>query len=108
MNVQKLFEAVKIESGQPTLLVAVAELERQGYSVTVNRIYNGSNEVVRAEERGELNKLPVGVGIRFEIKNEKERQVFRLHFLDLDAIGITAAESPPIIYDPGFTINEFR
>lgn len=105
MKVQKQSEGVSTEADQPTLVVAVAELESQEYSVTINGTHMGLNELEQADELGELDRLPGRIGVRFEIENEKEHQVFRLHFFDLDAIGITAAESPPIMYDPGFTIK---
>ena len=39
MNIEKLFQAVKDEPMEHTLNTAVCELERQGYEVTVNLIF---------------------------------------------------------------------
>jgi hypothetical protein len=108
VNVQKLFEAVQSDPDQSTLLVVVQELERQRYEVIVDRRYRGSREVARAEESGELNRLPLSLGVPIHIRKGNEEESFRLHFLDLDAIAITPLVSPPVIYNPDFTINEFR
>lgn len=108
MNVQRLFDAIHNEPAQPTLLVAVLELERQGFQVTVANRFVGSGAVANAIETGELNKLRVGLGVAIEIENGDERQSFRLHFLDLDAVALTAFSSLPVIYDPAFTVSDFR
>lgn len=35
MNLQKVFEAVRNEPNQATIIIAVEELERQGYDVII-------------------------------------------------------------------------
>jgi len=109
MNVQALFQAIKDDPMQHTLIVAVAELERQGYAVTVDRKHRGLEAVVKAVDEGRWDQEHgVDVGVPFEIGKGDERQAFRLHFLDLDAIALTALESPPVIYHSKFTIDEFQ
>lgn len=106
MNVERLFAAISAEPDQPTLLVAVLELERQGYQVTVANRLQGGSQVTQALEAGDIEASNLGAVM--EIKSGGESQTFRLHFLDLAAVAITAASSPPVAYDPRFTISEFR
>lgn len=63
---------------------------------------------MEAEERRDLARLPVGIGINFSIRKGLEEESFKLHLLDLDAVAITDMVSPPLIYNPDFTISEFR
>lgn len=109
MNIQLLFLAIKNEPLNHTLLVAVTELERQGYGVIVGRKHKGSAEISRLVDDETLDhELGPNLGVVIEIERGDEKQSFRLHFLDLDAIALTSAESPPVIYDERFTIDEFR
>jgi len=108
MNIQKVFEAIKSEPDQPTLIVAALEFERQGYSVTINDKYEGSQALLQAEERNELNLIPLRNGVTFKISNASEMQSFRLQFLDVDAVCITDVDSPPVIYDPEETIGFYK
>ena len=108
MNIQNLFQSIKDNPDQSTLITAALELERQGYGVVVDSRYHGSQELISADERGELSRLPVGIGINFHIRKEFEEETFKLHLLDLDAVAVTDIESPPVIYNPEFTISEFR
>lgn len=57
MNVQKVFDAIKNEPDQATLIVAALELERQGYSVTVAHKYHGSQALLDADERNEIDLI---------------------------------------------------
>jgi hypothetical protein len=108
MNVQKLFNAIKDESDQPTLIIATIELERQGYNVTLNKKYHGSRELTEAEGNGDLQYLPMQNGILIEIKKGKEKQSFRLQMLDLDSVCITSLDSHPVIYNPEFTTEFYK
>lgn len=107
MNVQKLFHAIRDVPDQHSLLVAVGELERQGYTVTVGRKYRGFQALAVVVENNEVDSLELGLGVVVELERGEEKEAFRLQFLDLDAVGITDVESPPIVYDPRFTIGEF-
>ncbi len=108
MNVQKLFEAVKQEPDQHTLIVAVNELERQGYTVTVADKYNSSVELCSAEENGDLKYLTTKNGVKIKINNKNEMQEFRIHFLDIDVIAITEIESLPIKFDEDETTDYYK
>lgn len=107
MNVEKLFDAIRNEPSQQTLLIAVLELERIGYHVTVANRFVG-DAVAHAAETGELEKLELELGVIVEIKNGDESQAYRLHFLDVDAIAITSVISPPVMYDPRFTPSDLH
>lgn len=108
MNIQLLFDAIKQEPDQHTLTVAVLELERQGYAVKVNNKYSGSDEIIEAEERGELEHLPMRNGVVLQLERDDERQSYRMQFLDVDSICITSVDSLPVIYDPEFTSGFFK
>ncbi len=108
MNIQELFSVVKQRSGEHALVAVVRESERQGYAVTAAGRFHGSLDVTAAGKAGELDNLPIGIGIPIQVTREAEAQTFLIHFLDLDAICFTDVNSPPVIYDPGFTIDEFR
>jgi hypothetical protein len=105
MNAQKIFEAVKAEPDQPTLLVVARELEQQVYTVTIAGKYGGFEELEKADENGELTFLPTRNGVIFEIQKEDERQQFRVHLLDLDVVCLTSVQSHPVIFDPKFTTD---
>jgi hypothetical protein len=108
MNIQKVFEAIKSEPDQPTLIVAALEFERQGYSVTIGDKYDGSRALLEADERDELNLIPLRNGVKFKIAANKEVQTFRLQLLDVDTVCFTDVDSPPVIYDPEATIGFFK
>ncbi len=108
MNIQDLFAAIKQKSGEHALVVVARELERQGYEVTTAGRFRSSSDLAAADEAGELDRLPVGIGTSIKVQKKGEIQSFLLHFLDLDAICLADLNSPPVIYNPGFTISEFR
>lgn len=108
MNIQNLFAAVREHSGEHALVVVARELERQGYKVKAAGHFDGSQSLISADEAGELERLPVGIGVEMNVEKGGEIQSFRLHFLDLDAVCLTDLNSPPVIHDPKFTIDEFR
>lgn len=107
MNIQKIFEAVGNEPDQPTLIVAVTELERQGFSVNINNKNNGSTDLLAAEERDELKYLPHINGVVLKLIRGKEAQVLRMHFLDIDSIAFTEIKSLPLQYNRKYTIELF-
>ena len=105
MNIQRIFEAVKNEPDQETIIIIVNELEKQGYLVIINDKYNGSKNLLEAEARNELCFLPYINGIKIKIFKKDEVQNFRVHYLDNDAIALTELESLPIEYNNGYTVN---
>jgi len=102
MNLQLLFQAVKDEPNLPTLFVVVAELERQGYAVTVNDRLVTLRTVKDAEEKGQLTLIPSRGGFKITIEKKAERQMFRVQVLDFDAICLTDINAAPVIYDERF------
>jgi len=74
MNVQKLFEAVKQEPDQHTLIIVVNELERQRYIVNIADKYNGSVELNIEEDSGDLKYLLSKNGIKIKIKRKEEHK----------------------------------
>ena len=102
MNLQHLFKAVKDEPDLPTLFVVVAELERQGYAVTVNDRLVNLRAVRDAEEKGQLTLIPSRGGFKITIEKNAERQTFRVQTLDFDAICLTDTDTAPVIYDERF------
>ncbi len=108
MNIQKVFQAVKDEPDQSTLIVAVAAVEAQGYEVTVNVKFSGTKALLAAEENGDLVNLPMRNGVIIQIKKGEEQQSFRMHFLDIDAICFTDVDTPPVVYDPDFTTGFYK
>jgi hypothetical protein len=108
MNVENLFKAVKNEPDQPTLIVAALELERQGYRVTVNNKYIGSEALLVAEDNGELDLIPKRNGVTIRIEKNNVAQTFRIQFLDVDAICITEMNTAPVMYDPDTTIGFYK
>jgi hypothetical protein len=108
MNLQQLFRAVKDEPDLPTLFVVVAELERQGYAVTVNDRLVNLRAVRDAEEKGQLTLMPSRGGFRVTIEKKAERQTFRVQVLDVDAICLTDMDAPPVIYDERFKPGSFK
>lgn len=105
MNLQKIFEAVRNEPDQPTLIIAVSEIERQGYQVIINDKYFGSKELVSAEERNELNYLTHINGVVLKTIKNEDMQSFRIHYLDIDSIAFTSVEAIPIQYNPDYSIR---
>lgn len=57
MNIQKIFDAVRNGPDQPTIIIAIRELEKQGYIVIVNDRYNGTKDLILADEMNELQYL---------------------------------------------------
>ncbi len=108
MNMQRVFEAVKAEPDQPTLIVAVIELERQGYKFDVNKMYNGSQTLIAMEEVGDLGKIIGSNGAILTINKDHTEQSFRVQFLDIDAICFTETECPSVIFNPDKTIGFFK
>ncbi len=108
MNVEGLFRAVREEPDQHTLIVAVRELERQGYGVRVNERYEGSAALIAADERGELNDVPSSNGYVIKISKNNASQVFRIHILDNDDICVSSVDTSPVMYNPEFTTRFFR
>jgi hypothetical protein len=102
MNLERLFRAVKDDPDLPTLFVVVAELERQGYAVTVNDRLVTLRTVRDAEEKGQLTLIPSRGGFRITIEKKDERQTFRVQNLDVDAICLTDVDAAPVIYDERF------
>ena len=108
MNIQRVFEAIKKESDQPTLIVAVLEFERQGYKVKVGERYFGSAVLIDAEEKDDLKLLPLTNGVVIHLERKDEEQSFRIHFLDIDSICITDVHTPPVTYNADFTTGFFK
>jgi hypothetical protein len=108
MDLQHLFQAVKDEHDLPTLFVVVAELERQGYAVTVNDRLATLRSVKVAEEKGELTLIPSRNGFKMTIEKKGERQTFRVQILDVGAICVTDIDTPPVIYDERFKTGFFK
>ena len=108
MNIQKVFEAVKAEPDHSTIIVAVSELENQGYQVKVGDKYSGSAALIEAEGNGELELLPMNNGVVIQMKRNNEEQRFRIHFLDIDAICFTEVDSLPIIFNPQYTTGSLH
>ena len=108
MNLQRVFEAVRQEPDQMTLLVAVGEFERQGYTLTVNDKYRGYDSLVQAEEEGYLENLLSRNGVILKLEKDKEVQVLRMHFLDIDAVCFSDADTLPVIFDPQFTTEPHK
>ncbi|MCX6132972.1 MAG: hypothetical protein NTU47_04070 [Ignavibacteriales bacterium] len=108
MDIEKIFKAVRDEPDQYTLLVVAAAIEEQGYEVTVNEKYVGVQALRFAEENGDLDNLPMRNGVLIHVQKGSERQGFRLHFLDLDAICFTDVDTPPVIYNPEFTTGFYK
>lgn len=107
MNLQKIFEAIRNEPYQPTLIIAVSEIERQGYRVIINDKYFGSKDLISADERNELHYLPIINGAKLKIMKETEEQELRMHLLDIDSVAFTDSKSLPIQYNPQYTIELF-
>jgi hypothetical protein len=99
---------VKDEPDQHTLIVLVQEMERQDYRVTIEDKFKGSVELIEAEEKGELNKLPMVRGVVVSILKGKENQIFRIQFLDIDSICITDLDCPPLIINLDHTIKFYK
>ncbi|MDE3057570.1 MAG: hypothetical protein KGJ59_06405 [Bacteroidota bacterium] len=108
MNIERVFNAVKEESDQPTIIVATIELEQQGYDVLIAGKYHGSQELIEADEDGDLSLLPMNNGVLFEVTIGNEKQRFRLHFLDIDQICFTSEDSLPLEYNEEFTVTHFN
>jgi hypothetical protein len=108
MNIQKVFEAVRNEPDQLTLVVVALELERQGYKVTVNEKYQWSEALMTADKEGELDLIPKQNGVLISIEKNGSRESFRVQFLDVDAICFTDTDTAPLMYNPEFTTGFFR
>jgi hypothetical protein len=108
MNLQHLFQAAKNEPNLPTLFVVVAELERQGYAVTINDRLANLRAVKAAEEKGELTLIPSRNGFKMTIEKNAERQTFRVQILDVGAICLTDIDAAPVIYDERFKTGYFK
>ncbi len=108
MNLQNLFKAIKDERDLPILFVVVAELEKQGYTVTVNDRLATLRAVKTAEEKGELTLVPSRNGFKVDIEKNAERQTFRLQILDVGVICLTDIDTPPLIYDERFKTGAFK
>jgi hypothetical protein len=108
MNLQHLFKAVKDEPDLPTLFVVVAELERQGYAVTVNDRLVNLRAVKDAEEKGQHTLIQSRGGFRITIEKKAERQTFRVQTLDVNAICLTDIDTAPVIYDERFKTGFFK
>lgn len=103
MNLERILQAVREEPDQPTLIVIAIAFEAQGYEVTINNKYTGSEVLLKAEENGELNLIPLKNGVKVTVMKDKQSQSFRVQFLDVDAVCFVDVDSPPVIYDPEFT-----
>jgi hypothetical protein len=108
MNLQQLFRAVRNDPDLPTLFVVVAELQRQGYAVTVNDRMVDLRTVKDAEEKGQLTLIPSRGGFKITIEKNAETQTFRVQVLDVDAICLTDIDTPPVIYDERFKTGFFK
>ncbi len=108
MNIQKIFDAVRNEPDQITIIIVVEELERQGYDVIINNKYFGAKELWVADEKNELKYLTSINGVILKIKREKEEQILRMHFLDIDSVAFTDINTQPIQYNPDYTIKLFK
>ncbi len=108
MNLQELFKAVKDDQDLPVLFVAVAELERQGYKVTVNDRLADLRTVKAAEEKGQHTLIPSRNGFKITVEKNAERQTFRLQILDTGVICLTDVDTIPVIYDERFKTGFFR
>ena len=107
MNIQKIFEAVRNEPDQPTIIIAVRELEKQGYTVIINERYRGTKDLMLADEMNELRYLTSINGVILQIRRAEEIQFLRMHFLDIDSVAFTDIKSLPIQYNPQYTIELF-
>jgi hypothetical protein len=108
MNLQDLFQAVKNDRDLPILFVVVAELERQGYTVTVNDRLANLRAVKNAEEKGELTLIPSRNGFKMTIEKKGERQTFRVQILDVGVICLTDSDTGPVIFDERFKTGFFK
>jgi len=84
MNAQKIFEALEEDSQNSALGIICAELEDQGYSVTINGI-SVNSEGFNDGEYSEIEKdlKPVAVGL---LKNKILEQVFSMEFIDFHEV----------------------
>lgn len=108
MNLQSLFNAVRAEPERHALIVAVEALEQQGYTVIVADRYAGSDDLIHAEDADELDILPMQNGVLLSLEKDEVKQKFRLHFLDIDSVCITAEQSLPVMLNPQYTVDMFR
>jgi hypothetical protein len=108
MNIQKIFEAVAGEPDQATIIVVALELERQGYNVIINKKYKGSKGLFELDEQGDLTTALGKNGVHLSINKGKDKQEFRMHFLDLDAVCFTKLDSHPVIYDQEYTTGFYK
>ncbi len=108
MNLQELFKAVKDDQDLPVLFVVVAELEKQGYKVTVNDRVATLRAVKAAEDKGQLTLIPSRGGFKMVIEKGAERQTFRLQILDVGVICLTDIDTPPVTLDERFKPGSFR
>ena len=107
MNIQRLFQAVKEEPDRHTLITIAFELEQQGYNVTLDNRFNGSDEIMAAEEEGFFSSRPMNNGAVFATAKNGEEQTFRVHFLDDDCFCLTDIECLPVKFDENYTLDFF-
>ena len=108
MNIYRLYEAVRNQPNQASLVVAVRELERQGYRIVIADKHDGSAALEELDAQGELSLITMRNSVRLRIEREGEIQELRLQFLDNDDICLTHPDTPPVIYDPEYTTGFFK
>lgn len=108
MNIERIFKSVEEEPMQSTLILVVEEIENQGYQVKINDKFNGSNDLYKIEETGEIETIIARNGVAIQIQKENIIQNFRLQFLDTDSICFTKSYSPSVIYDPEKTVGFYK
>jgi hypothetical protein len=108
MNIQKVFDAVKEDPDQHTLITAVIEIEDQGYTVLIAKKYHGSEDLLRADEENELQHLPMMNGVFIEITKDHVSQSFRIHFLDNDQICFSNADEKSVFIDNNRIVEFYR
>jgi len=91
MNIEKIFEALEEDEMNSALGIICAELENQGYTITIENIQ------VTAEEIFE-NKIPsleeVADSLNIKLsKGEHEEQKFAIEFVDFHEIIIKKVKS---------------
>jgi hypothetical protein len=87
MNVQKIFEALELDSQNSALGIICTELERQEYTVHMNAIPLTSESFFEGELTDIENKTdPINVEI---FKDGNLEQKFSIEFTDFHEISIT-------------------
>ena len=80
MNIQKIFDALKVDEMNSALGIICAELENQGYDITIEDINVTAKEIFE-NKIPSLEEVPTPLNLILN-KGGKEEQKFAIDFVD--------------------------